>query len=323
VLHPHKYSHMSDDAAIDRIRRHFRGIWDSRAAIGTLVHSVNQAWTWGEEVDIAAEVNRMAYADKGAVRLWQGYEPQVVERVGPYVDGLKAFWADFRPSTVATEEVIRTPDSYIGQRDWVATIAGRRMLIEIKTTAQQDPAKGLYWDSWRLQLAAQRYALEIVTYDDQGVEVGTHPNYSVDAACVLHLRGDGDYRCYEVQAGLEELGHFLRLVDLRSWLVGSGCTGGQILEPPVKPFTTANETLAGLGFAQRFAATVKSGDGKNSKENERLRQALLSYATGGRTSSAKAVLKSEIAAVREAWQAWSLGRIVYSDADDGSLVDIE
>lgn len=232
VLHRDEWEHLPEPDAIDRIRRHFRGVWDGRAGVGTVVHAVNEAWTWGETADLAALVDELANTSRRPVRFWRGHEAETVETVGRYVDGLALFWEDFEPVTLATEEVVRHPGApYIGQRDWVADCKGRRLLIEIKTTAEQDADKALYWDSWRLQLAAQRYASEIVAYDANGIEMATYPAYPVDACCVLHLRGDGHYQLYEVQAGPGEFAQFLTLVDLHAWLNGDG------KKAPVKTLT--------------------------------------------------------------------------------------
>jgi hypothetical protein len=196
VHHQDEWTHLDPDVAVNKLRRHFRGVWDGRADVGTAVHHINEAWTWGEDADVPPEL------------------------VG-YVDGLERFWRDFQPETVATEEVVRYPDgnlSYIGQRDWVADLGGDRWLLDIKTTAQQDADKGVYPDSWRLQLAAYRWATEIVLYDEKNKEVGTVPNYPVDRCGVIHLRGDGDYTLYELQAGKAEWERFLQLRRVWTWV---------------------------------------------------------------------------------------------------------
>lgn len=225
--YPEKLAGLSRDQAYDRARRHFRGVWDGRAAMGTLIHSVNEAWTWGEVADIDALVAEAANRDKRPVRIWQGREDYIAAEAAGYVDGLERFWNDYEPTTVATEEVVRHADKlngYIGQRDWVAELDGLegRSLIDIKTTAQQDITKGYYPESWRLQLAAYRFAEHIVEYDDAGTEVATHPAYPVMRCCVIHLRGDGNYELLEVQAGATEFNLFLQVVGVHRWLT-KGC----------------------------------------------------------------------------------------------------
>lgn len=212
------------DYAFDRLRKHFRGLWDGRAAMGTLVHAVNDAWTWGETADLDELVQALADGDTGSppVNIWRGRERFVAAEAEGYVDGLEAFWRDFAPETVGTEEIVRYVDrshGYIGTRDWTCRLRGLDgiTLLDIKTTAKQEPDAGLYFDKFRLQLAAYRMAKEIVRFDDDGEIVETWPNYPVARCGVIHLRGDGRYRLFEVQAGGDEWALFLRQVDLHRW----------------------------------------------------------------------------------------------------------
>lgn len=221
VHHQHEWAGLDPDDAVERVRRHFRGLWDGRAGMGTLVHAVNEAWTWGEDVDLAALVTQMAHADRRPIQVWQGVERETVDMAQGYVNGLERFWIEWQPITVATEEVVRyTGDlPYIGQRDWTADLADtQRWLLDLKTTAQADETKGIYADSWRLQLAAYRHATEIVVYDDAGNEEATHPNYPVDRCGIVLLRGDDTYTFYEVQAGEAEWDRFMQLRALYEWV---------------------------------------------------------------------------------------------------------
>lgn len=196
VHHRDEWLDLEPTEAVELLRRHFRGVWDGRAQVGTTVHAVNEAWTWGEEAEYPSTLDG-------------------------YIDGLAQFWTDFAPATVATEEVVRHVDKvnpFIGQRDWVCDIAGERWLLDIKTTAELDPSKGLYFDSWRLQLAAYRGCEEIVEYDADGKEIGSHPAYPVDKCGVLHLRGDGAYSLFEVRAGAGEWNRFLQVCCVHRWL---------------------------------------------------------------------------------------------------------
>lgn len=214
---------LNPDDAYNTLRRHFRGVWDSRAAIGTACHAVMEGWFRGESIDLRALVAQMAEHDSAA-KSWRGHEDETVRRLTPYIDGLEKWWNEWAPEGGTSEDCIRHPGVYIGQRDrWNVKMAdGRTWGLDLKTTAQQDDSKGVYGDSWALQLAAYRWAPECVTYgfDPKGkiTETGTYPNTTVDATGVVHLRGDGDYTLYEVDSGPAPMEAFMHLAGLNTWL---------------------------------------------------------------------------------------------------------
>jgi|GEM_PF-3182113 len=222
VHHPEAWQDLDPEEAVDLLRKHHKGVWNGRAAMGTLIHSVAEAWCDGEIVDVHALVYEMAETNRDAIT-WQGRESEVCERADLYVDGLEQFWRDTKLKPVAMEIVVRWPGLYIGQLDLIADLylPGRgvtRCLVDYKTTDQLDPSKGVYGDSWSLQLAAYRHATEIVEYelDEKGKvrEVGTKPyDYGIEACIIVHLRGDGDYTLYEVPAGADEFDGFVRLAQ--------------------------------------------------------------------------------------------------------------
>jgi len=219
------------DGAVDHLRRHFRGVWDGRAAMGTLVHAVNEAWIGGETVDVAEMVAEMCRSERNA-KTWTSRQDEVVSEALGYVDGLERFWTDFAPITLSTEEVVRHTDNahpYIGTRDWIAEVRGELWLLDIKTTGEQDPLKGMYPDSWRLQLAAYRFADQIVDYDEDGKEAGVRDNYPVGRTGILHLRGVGHCHLLSLRAERDEWATFLRLHDIHRWLT----TGSKTPHPEV------------------------------------------------------------------------------------------
>lgn len=213
VLGDDKWTSMDEKKAIDHLRMHHKGVWDGRAAMGTLLHSVNEAWIKGETPDLAKLV--------GAVSSWKGREAEKIVEADGYVAGLAKFWEDFQPTRSYTEQVVRTPSSYIGTGDWWTMLRGECWYIDIKTTAEQDAEKGLYGDSWGLQCAALTAAREMITYkrDEKGklYVASTEPNIPVDHCGVVHLRGDGDYMLYEVDAGVDMYDAFLSLLHLYEW----------------------------------------------------------------------------------------------------------
>ena len=221
VRHPESWQSLEEDAAVDYLRKFHRGIWDARAANGTATHAVMEAWVDGTTVDLYDLVCDMAENDYQAVS-WRGNEAEATERLGLYVDGLEKFWHDWSPEGCVSEQCVRMPGVYIGQRDLGATCRGLRVLHDIKTTAERDGEKGVYHDSWALQLAGYDKAPEIVHYGfdekDKIVETGTEPNEPHDSCRVIHLRGDGGYSLYEVDAGEQTFRQFLGLAAFNTWL---------------------------------------------------------------------------------------------------------
>ena len=204
---------LEQPAAMELIRRHFKGVWDGRAAMGTIVHAVNEAWIHGDSVDVEAMVKEVP-----------SFAKQVDEKVAEanrYVDGLERFWNDWSPTEFRSEDVVRSPGQYIGTRDLFGRLRGELSLLDLKTTAQQDAKKGIYGPEWALQLAAYNHAKEIVTYrrDEAGKLVvdSVGECEPADHCRIVHLRGDGNYTLFEVEAGPEQYDAFLGLLHLHQW----------------------------------------------------------------------------------------------------------
>lgn len=222
VNHQDEWSDLDTDAAVDRLRTHHRGVWDSRATFGTATHSVMEAWFNGQTVDLYELVCDLA-ANERSAKTWQGHEDEMTERLIPYVDGLEKWWNDCSPTGGSAEDCVRTRDVFVGQRDrWGVKMGGSTWGLDLKTTAEQDGSKGLYYDSWCLQLTAYDRADELVDYGldekDKVVELGTRPNERVDKHGIIHLRGDGNYALYEVQVTDASFAAFLGLARVGEWL---------------------------------------------------------------------------------------------------------
>jgi len=145
-------------------------------------------------------------------------------------NGLTQFWRDIRPETLSWEQVVRyrpgNPDvDYIGTLDWRAVIKGRPIILDLKTTGSAH-GKGKYFDQWRLQLAAYRYANEAVCYDDADREVSTAVLPDVDGAAIVHLYKDGLCELQPVQAGPREHEVFLALRRVFGWRSDEGTVSG-------------------------------------------------------------------------------------------------
>lgn len=208
VLHPDKWRHLPETDAIDVLRRHHKGVWDGRAANGTLAHAVNESYCAGEDVDLEKLVAWTIENDRNA-RTWADRDlDDLLESVLGYVLGLEKWWADFQPADVRSETVVRWPGLFIGQTDLRCTVGGDDWLWDLKTTNKQDEGSGVYTDSWTLQLALYGLGRETVSYrvDDapelkrgfRVVETGTGEWSRPRRYGVIHLRGDEGYTAFEV-----------------------------------------------------------------------------------------------------------------------------
>ena len=207
-----KESHL----AVDQLRRHHRGIWDHRALLGTALHTVNSAWATGETLNVSQLVDRM----RARSRLWSRMEPsEIRSALRPMVSGLAQAWQALEPQTESVDEVVRFNDptlGYIGTYDWVFTIDGLTYLVDVKSTGKSGEDAKPFWDTWRLQLAAYRYATEVVQYEGR-TEVGTKPMPKVDRTAVLMVCADGVWQFMECSATDIEHSAFLALRAVYGW----------------------------------------------------------------------------------------------------------
>ena len=90
-----QWTQLDRDDAVDKLYRFHAGIWSGRAEMGTIVHAVAEAYSYGEEADPERLVWEAANREKRPVRQWQGREKFVVAELDGYLDGLDQFWRDF------------------------------------------------------------------------------------------------------------------------------------------------------------------------------------------------------------------------------------
>ncbi len=187
VYHYDEWKDLAPAEAVERIKRHHKGVWTDKGARGTEIHNIAQRWTLGETVDVPAD-----------------YEP--------YVDALEAFWVDHRPKWLHVERtVLDRTHGYGGTFDAIADLNGPvkgTLLVDFKTGGRY-PAETI------LQLAAYRYAECMAVYDDKGVLVDTEPMPEVDGCAVLYLCDDGTYELLELPA--DEEAHTSFLTALALW----------------------------------------------------------------------------------------------------------
>ncbi len=198
-------------ASVREATQWYRQVWDGRAATGTAVHAVMEAWANGLDADLMDVVSEIMERPK-APALWTDAE-YVAASLEPYVDGLHAWWEEHDVEPVMTEYIVREPGRWIGTVDLWARVDGEDRLIDLKTTAEHDPRKGIYRDSWGPQLAAYALATELVDWTDDGpVVVGENP--TPGDALVVHLRGDGRYEQIKFPNVAKRWGpYFTALVD--------------------------------------------------------------------------------------------------------------
>lgn len=225
VKHRVTWENLSDEKAIDLLYRHHRGVWDSRAAVGTITHSVFETYADDGEVDLDALVASCLRTPKA--KLLREETPAALrERILGYVLGVEKFLEDHIPANVRAEIVVRTPGIFVGTTDYLATITAswpsdgfqgiQRTALDLKTTANQDKDKGFYYDSYSLQLHAYAFADEEVVYEGHD-EVGTKPWTKPDRLAILHLRGDENYELYEIPIKEETYQMFLNLAAIHAW----------------------------------------------------------------------------------------------------------
>jgi hypothetical protein len=232
VRNPDVWRDLGEDEAIDLLRRHHQGVWDGSAARGTAVHEVVDGFAQGVDVNIWDIVCELAETEPKA-RGWRGREREVLDELDPYIEGAYQWFEDFDPQIGASEECVRTPGVYIGQRDDSrVSVRGQDGLglLDWKTTSHTEPNKGVYPDSWILQLTAYDRAAEVVEYryDPNGriVEAGTRPNERHDWCAIVHLRGvevDSGrmYEMFEVPTCDADYAAFLHLAGFNTWAIGA------------------------------------------------------------------------------------------------------
>lgn len=228
VHHLSKWADLPTSDAVSTLYRHHRGVWDHRALVGSALHEVNAQWCQGNAVSLRAVVDGIR--DRSS--LWKRVPAsELYAELLPMADGLAQWWKDARPEPLSWEEVVRYPReglAYIGTLDWRAQVNGKAVLLDLKTTGNRQAGKGKYWDSWRLQLAAYRYATEAVLYDTGDQECGLMELPEVEAAAVIHLYGDGHVEFNPVKAGPREHEIFLALRRVYGWRTGEGQGMGDV-----------------------------------------------------------------------------------------------
>jgi hypothetical protein len=231
VHHMAAWCDLPSDRAISILYRHHRGVWDHRALVGSAIHEVNAQWCQGRTVRVLDIIQGI----RERSTLWQKVsEAELYAELLPMTDGLSAWWLKAKPYPLSWEQVVRfrSPDrqglDYIGTLDWRADIGGQPMILDLKTTGSVKHGSGKYWDQWRLQLSAYRYANEAVIYNSEGHEAGTLEVPEVQGAGIVHVYRDGIVEYHPVKAGPREHETFLALRRVYGWRQGEGQSMGDV-----------------------------------------------------------------------------------------------
>ena len=130
--------------------------------MGTLCHGFMQSLAEGKDLtpeSVDTAIKTIMKSTRNARLWWDEPYDKVHERVLGYVNGLEAFWQDYRPEGTASEVVVRYPGAYIGTADLYATLNDTPVytLLDLKTTGNQTSSRGFYTDSYSLQLHAYAF----------------------------------------------------------------------------------------------------------------------------------------------------------------------
>jgi hypothetical protein len=153
-----------------------------------------------------ADAIKQAGADRGtaiheALRVYCeiGDVPKLAdfdEQVRGYVQGLCRWLISTRPTPILVEQVVGSAlHGFAGRFDLLADIDGRKVLVDLKTSART-------YTEQHLQIAAYMHALQECEGDAQ-------ENYS-DAGLILLVGSDGSFQAHDCRADAK---HFLAVLD--------------------------------------------------------------------------------------------------------------
>jgi hypothetical protein len=176
----------------------------------------------------AADAKRSAAAVRGtqvhalADKLAQGLEVTVPDELAGHVESCVRFLNEWEPVTLLTETpVYHDTYLYAGTLDLVVEMAGKRWLLDFKTSAS-----GAYGDT-AFQLAAYKHATHCLT--DGTVQPMGH----IDECGVVWLRADG-YDLYPYCADQGIFRQFLYIQQVAKCAEDSRDYKGDALTPPVR-----------------------------------------------------------------------------------------
>ena len=163
-----------------------------------------------------------------ADRLASGEEVAVPDELAGHVEACVSFLNDWDPVTVMTETpVYHEQYLYAGTLDLVVEMAGKRWLLDFKTSAS-----GAYGDT-AFQLAAYRFATHCLDDAGEGPDSIVKPMPGIDECGVVWLRADG-YDLYPYHADAGVFRQFLYIQQCARAAEDSRDYRGDALTPPVR-----------------------------------------------------------------------------------------
>lgn len=229
IHHQDEWMRLDNEAAYHRLRQHHRGVWDDKAAIGTLAHSVAELWTSGELVDLEVLVSTSEPCKK---RKWdEQKQNEVVVKLIGYVDSLERFWMEQEPEFEQVERTVVCPfdineppeDHPLGGNDPEVCYGGT---FDAKGRLKRDGrVVRLDWKTGKrypiettLQLAAYDFAPYLGIYDSAGKLIDLEPNTRAEVCSIVYLHDDGTYEILDLPVDQAAWGRFIELRRMKHWL---------------------------------------------------------------------------------------------------------
>lgn len=241
VEHQDEWRDLTPVDAIERLRKHHRGIWNRKADIGSLVHAVNEAWVCGSEFGPDDCDDFLPRADRGDADARQ----KVWDEAQPYVDGLANFWSDAKPDWVQVERGVVYDEpglEYGGQFDILAVVHSTLWRLDIKT-GRLESETGRPYPEASLQLTAYDRAKYLAVYDALGNLTDLEDNQRAERCGVLHVPGDGTWSIYPVSTGEREWELFLTARRLWEWGKHSASVVDDALDLPTPSRAVEGEAV--------------------------------------------------------------------------------
>lgn len=225
-----QWEHLPEEEAVDKLRTHFRRVWDLKSETGTIVHQVALDWAQERESDLD---HLLTFDENGKERDWrQDERAEVLRRVDGCLSALELFYLEQRPKWHHVEQTVIHPgvhfrhgDPYTRDEyriDRVTAFAGcldatgelaqeGDVLLDFKTGQR-------YLDSIVLQLAGYANAKLRGIYDEVGHLIGVEEFHAPKKRVVVFLNDTGEYELLELPVNRAAYQRYIGLKRTHAWL---------------------------------------------------------------------------------------------------------